>query len=31
MLHWKSKLVYLAVAASIVVAATGGWFEGWAW
>jgi hypothetical protein len=31
MLHWRSKLMYLAVVAAIVIAATGGDFEGWAW
>ena len=31
MLHWRSKLVYLAVLAAIVIAATGGDFDGWTW
>jgi hypothetical protein len=31
MLHWRSRLTYLAVVAAVVIGAFGGDFEGWAW
>jgi hypothetical protein len=31
MLHWRSRAMYLAVVAAIVIAAVGADFEGWTW
>jgi len=31
MLHWKSKLPYVAVTALTLASAVVGWFDGWAW